>query len=504
MKLHLCSALLLFFRLSFCAETSIKGIDEIYLINLDHRPDRLAATQSALAKYRVSATRFSAVNGRELPLETLLNIALPCPPDSIHGRWMTTPSEDGTLSYTFLTKRAPFQPPIFCEWMTIGAVGCATSHISVLREAYEKGHETIWVMEDDILIKKNPKSLARLIRELDGITKGEWDILYTDTDNVDVKAQTSEVYWWMWRPDLAPEGDARFSYRREAGANFVHIASRDRTHSMIIRRSGMKKLLDHFENNHLFLPIDHEIAFAPGIILYMLSYPVVTYNPSGDTDIQIMEPTIYEDDDCTNWRVCTEQVLNNSALFPGWCTAEKTEYLMNFIRKHGPALCVEIGAFGGSTSYPIASALKFLDHGHLYSIDAWNNEEAVRGLLPDDPNYTWWSTVDLDAVKNCFSIELINTKLTSFCSVMQSTSLMAANDFADNSIDFLYVDGNFSATGSLEDVYAYYPKVKPGGYILVNDANAASKRGSIAYLMEVSTFIPQQSFRNLCAVFQKT
>lgn len=458
---------------------AVEGIDKIYLINLDHRVDRLVRSQDALAPYGIKACRFPAVYGRKLSVETLKDVALEC----VSGmcRWMRVPLKEGELGYAF----AAGAQPAFSEWTSIGDVGCCLSHWAVLREAYESGYETIWVMEDDILVEKDPHVLTGLIEKLDLMSEGKWDVLYTDADELPLEC-VPECYWWMWRPDLAPQGDVRFSYRERVGEDFVRIGSRNRTHSMIIRRSGMKKLLDHFENNRIFLPIDHEIAFAKDIVLYMLSYPVVTFDSQGDSDIQVSEP-----------------VIENVSGFYGWCSGEKEERLREFVLRHSPRLCVEIGAFGGSTSYPIVSALKVLGTGHLYAIDAWSHEEAIRGFSSDDPNYEWWSSVDFEGIKVAFRKQLWARGLSPWCTLMQASSLKAVERFTDHSIDMLYVDGNFSAEGSLSDVMAYFPKVKPSGYIWLNDAHAPMKRASVAYLMERARFIPEASLRNGCVVFQK-
>lgn len=492
---------LLFFQPSYCTPfpDTLKGIDQIYLINLDHRNDRLASVQAMLAPYGIYPSRFSAVYGKNIPMKTLCDIALICTPDMAKKWWMTTPADDGTLSYTLLNDKTAPQH-VFCEWMTIGAVGCAMSHFSILKEAYEHNYETIWVLEDDILVDKDPRLLPELIVKLDQITGGNWDLLYTDRDDLSPDTDLSKKWWW--RPDLAPEGDLRHSEREIISDDFIRIGSRIRTHSMIIRRSGIKKLLDHLQKNRLFLPIDHEIAFASGISLYMLSYPVVTYNPGADTDIQKPNP-LPAVDHTRQWTNYKRKILDNASSFPGWCTREKAHCLMDFVQRHQPLLCVEIGAFGGSTSYPIASALKFAKKGHLYAIDAWSNPEAVSGFAADDPNYPWWETVDLILVKDTFINELSQKKLMPWCSVIHATSRQAAAEFADNSIDMLYVDGNFSSSGSLEDLVTYFPKVKPGGHIWLNDANILSKRPTVAFLMERATFIPQESLRNWCALFQK-
>jgi len=54
---------------------------------------------------------------------------------------------------------------------------------------------------------------------------------------------------------------------------------------MIIRRSGMKKILAYERENLFFIPFDHEIAVPPNIQLYMLRYPLEPYLESY-SDIQ--------------------------------------------------------------------------------------------------------------------------------------------------------------------------------------------------------------------------
>lgn len=62
----------------------------------------------------------------------------------------------------------PFHEPIhtigwtyFCHCLSRGAIGIVLSHLSILKDAYDRGFETIWVMEDDIDIIKNPLNLDR-------------------------------------------------------------------------------------------------------------------------------------------------------------------------------------------------------------------------------------------------------------------------------------------------------------------------------------------------------
>src|SRR5438309_6475026 len=74
----------------------------------------------------------------------------------------------------------------FGRGMERGTIGIVLSHLSVLQDAYNSGYETVWVMEDDIEVVRNPRLISGLIEQLDmKIGKGNWDILFTDQDTRD-------------------------------------------------------------------------------------------------------------------------------------------------------------------------------------------------------------------------------------------------------------------------------------------------------------------------------
>jgi len=477
--------------------SQIKGIDSIYLINLDKRVDRLENSLRQLSQYGIVPYRFSAICGRDLSPETLREIAVPYSRGMENNRW----AKSLGLEYVFLGKQI-LGKPVFSEWMTYGAIGCALSHLSVLQDAYDSGYETIWVLEDDIDVRKDPHQLTSLIQYLDALTDDNWDILYTDPRDVERESLPPNSCWWMWRPDQRQYNIEPFTLRKAFTHAFIQVGSHTRTHSMIIRRAGIEKILNHYKKNGLYLPYDHEIAYAPNIKLYVATDTLVSYTDS-HSDIQSQSPPLIEFGS-TPWELYKSQELAKLSQFTGWCDQEKGNCLMDFIFLHQPELCVEIGTFGGSTTFPILSTLDYLQKGQLFCIDAWDNEEATKGLNEEDPNKVWWLQQNLAEVRQHFLSTLSIMNLESRCHVLTMSSQRAAAEFEDESIDLLYIDGNFSPKGSLEDVVHYFPKVKVGGYIWLNDASIAAKLPSVAYLMEHSLWLPKYSLGNRCIVFQKT
>jgi predicted O-methyltransferase YrrM len=55
------------------------------------------------------------------------------------------------------------------------------------------------------------------------------------------------------------------------------------------------------------------------------------------------------------------------------------------------------------------------------------------------------------------------------CAVIRKTSMEAVKDFEDESIDFVYIDGNHTQKYVLEDIEEWSKKVKKGGVISGHD-----------------------------------
>lgn len=53
--------------------------------------------------------------------------------------------------------------------------------------------------------------------------------------------------------------------------------------------------------------------------------------------------------------------------------------------------------------------------------------------------------------------------------VIKKDSIIASKDFSDNSLDFVYIDGNHSYECVKEDLNAWWPKVRKGGILAGDD-----------------------------------
>jgi GR25 family glycosyltransferase involved in LPS biosynthesis len=254
-----------------------QNIDFIYMINLDQRPEKLAKSFVQLHPYGIYPYRFSAVNGWELTLDTLNDVGVKFESWMQGGIWGT--------SYLLRGKELLPQHEImhvpgktyFGHCMALGTIGIVLSHLSVLKDAYDSGYQTIWVMEDDIEVLQDPRIIPDLIYKLDAfVGEDGWDILFTDIDMRNREGQYNPCTGYAPRPNFSPADPNKFANRENISSDFKKIGARFGAHSMIIRRSGMKKILDFIRQYSIFLPYDMDNYLAPDIRMYSLTYDVIS------------------------------------------------------------------------------------------------------------------------------------------------------------------------------------------------------------------------------------
>jgi GR25 family glycosyltransferase involved in LPS biosynthesis len=259
--------------------TALPNIDYIYMINLDERPEKWAISMRQLNPYGLEPCRFSAVNGWKLSVEEINDVGVKFAPE-MKGGWFGTsyltfePTHEimGRVGQTY-----------FGHCQARGTIGIALSHISILQDAYDFGYETIWVMEDDIEVLQDPRILSELIGQLDeAVGKKHWDILFTDRDIRDRWGRYVPTYCAGARPDY--ESTNAFNERVQIGPDFIKIGARSGAHSMILRRSGIKKLLQFFKAHNIFLPYDMDFILPQGIQMFTVTEDVVSNLPLAPSD----------------------------------------------------------------------------------------------------------------------------------------------------------------------------------------------------------------------------
>ena len=118
---------------------------------------------------------------------------------------------------------------------------------------------------------------------------------------------------------------------------------------------------------------------------------------------------------------------------------------------------VEVGSWKGKSGHALASGLR--DSGScakLYCVDtfkgALTNTDQMKQAIKDNP------------------LEEIRKNLKEFTpTIMVADSVVAANEFNKESIDFLFLDANHDYEYVIKDIEAWLPKISPHGIICGHD-----------------------------------
>jgi GR25 family glycosyltransferase involved in LPS biosynthesis len=254
---------------------SMPKVDFIYMINLDKRPEKYMQTMKSLAPYGIYPYRFSAVNGWELSFEAIDNLGVQYQPGTAHGPICSVFRHLGDKEVMSFEVMKEEGVSYYCHSLSRGAIGCLMSHISVLNDAYKSGYETIWVMEDDIRVVEDPHILCEMIDQLDALAPG-WDVFFTDAETKGADGNRFYCGGIRPRPNFDYQSLDYYISRYNVNENIEKLGLRFGAYSMIIRRSGVEKLLNFFKTYHLFFPYDMEYFFPPGIRLYSCTRDIVT------------------------------------------------------------------------------------------------------------------------------------------------------------------------------------------------------------------------------------
>lgn len=257
----------------------LPGIDFIYMINLDERPEKFADATGKLAPYGIVPYRFSAVNGWQLTPEAINDVGLKYTPSMTSLMATTYPIEAKGKPSNELMK--VYGKTYFCHCLARGTIGIFLSHLSILKDAWDSGYETIWVMEDDIEPLDDPHLISGYIEKLDELVGPDnWDVLFTDLDYRSAPDEYIPATGMAKRPDMDCSPEARtkkiYTINKQVSPDFRRISARFGAHSMIVRRSGMEKILAFAMEHMIFLPYDMENYLPDGMTRYSLTIDLVT------------------------------------------------------------------------------------------------------------------------------------------------------------------------------------------------------------------------------------
>lgn len=153
---------------------------------------------------------------------------------------------------------------------------------------------------------------------------------------------------------------------------------------------------------------------------------------------------------------------------PGWCPPEKGKRMAAL--SYGAVLCVELGVFGGRGLISMAAALKDQGFGVAHGHDPFTVEAVVEGTN-DAANDEWWKKLNLQEIEATAKATIARLGLDPYVRLFKARSQEGVGGYANDAIDVLHQDSNHSPEVSCAEVDLWTPKIRPGGYWVMDDTN---------------------------------
>ena len=142
------------------------------------------------------------------------------------------------------------------------------------------------------------------------------------------------------------------------------------------------------------------------------------------------------------------------------------DVLPQVIRNHNYKAVIEVGvALGGHAEF----ILKTTNVEKYYGIDPYVCYDTQDSFQIDVGKY---SSLTPQENFNCLYEWVKNVRLKPFnerCNLIRDYSVHAASSFEDHSIDCIFIDGDHRYEAVINDLTAWYPKLKPGHLIMGDD-----------------------------------
>ena len=135
---------------------------------------------------------------------------------------------------------------------------------------------------------------------------------------------------------------------------------------------------------------------------------------------------------------------------------------------------VEIGAWKGKSTCFMATEIKNSQKSIAFdTIDTWEGSNSDEGLQKQASEFD---------IHDEFLISMKNAGIEEFVNDIVMDSVQASELYKDESLDFVFIDGDHTYDAVIGDIKAWYPKVKNGGIIAGHDYNG--KDGGVYGVVE--------------------
>jgi SAM-dependent methyltransferase len=172
---------------------------------------------------------------------------------------------------------------------------------------------------------------------------------------------------------------------------------------------------------------------------------------------------------------------------PGWF--DFSDLYADAVRAaHDGAQFVEIGCwYGRSTAF---LAVEVINSGKVIFLDVVDTFQGTTEAFDDEENIPY-GAIRADFDRNLWPAAVV---LGRRWRVKQTTSVRAANDYEDASVDFIFIDAAHDLTSVREDLRAWWPKVKRGGQLAGHDIGYGCVRQAVGDFFPSGFAVRNQSW----------
>ena len=175
----------------------------------------------------------------------------------------------------------------------------------------------------------------------------------------------------------------------------------------------------------------------------------------------------------------------------GWCTHEKAVNLFNLIYDNKLTTCLEIGTFGGRSIVAISLGLKALGDGIVFGIDPWKVEACLEGTNAVENNQ-WWSQIDWNQIIASYFDKMQEFDVLGYMCHLRKHDTQCLKLFSNNYFDFVHFDSNHSEEVSCRTVNDWWPKIKSGAFIVMDDIDWSGQSKAMELLKSKGVKVIQE------------
>ena len=170
------------------------------------------------------------------------------------------------------------------------------------------------------------------------------------------------------------------------------------------------------------------------------------------------------------------ETLNDFRDIPGWINDAEHIYIEAVDNAKDGAHFVEIGVLYGQSTTHMAQLIK--DSGKDIKFDAidifWGIEHGTKNYLTQNQPYQFLQYLEEPRFKNWTILEIVQFPINSFglsdyVNFITCDERYAHKLYDDNSLDFVWIDGDHRADIVYNDLVNFWSKLKTGGIIAGDD-----------------------------------